>query len=171
MTSSEIRILDARPADAAAIGEILNDEILHTTASWNEAPRSRREMSGWLKDKKAEGLPVLVARPPDSKDGVLGYASYGPFRAWAGYRYTVEHSVYVARGTRRLGIGEALLANLVERARIAGLHVMVGGIEAENEASLALHRKLGFAEVARLPEVGRKFDRWLTLVLMQLVLD
>jgi phosphinothricin acetyltransferase len=165
------QIEPARPADAAAIGEILNDAILHTTASWSEAPKTRSEMSVWIKGKKSDGLPLLVGRPAGSKDGVLGYASYGAFRAWPGYRYTVEHSVYVARGARRLGIGEALLRALIARAREAGLHAMVGGIEAENEPSLALHRKLGFVEVARLPEVGRKFESWLTLVLMQLILD
>jgi phosphinothricin acetyltransferase len=171
MSASSFQIVPARPADAAAIGELLNDEIRHTTANWNDAPKTRAEISAWIKGKKVDGYPLLVARPPDSKDGVLGYASYGSFRAAAGYRFTVEHSVYVARGARRLGIGEALLGEIVARAREAGLHVMVGGVEAENEASLALHRKLGFVEVARMPDVGRKFDRWLTLVFMQLILD
>jgi phosphinothricin acetyltransferase len=164
-------IRPARVSDAAGIAAILNDAILHTTASWADAPRSEEETAAWLAAKATDGLPVLVACAPDADGGgILGYASYGAFRAWAGYKHTVEHSVYVAKEARRRGMGEGLLAALIERARAAGLHVMVGGIGSENEASLALHSKLGFTEVARMPEVGRKFDRWLTLVLVQRML-
>jgi phosphinothricin acetyltransferase len=101
---------------------------------------------------------------------VLGYASYGPFRAFDGYRLTVEHSVYVSESARRRGVASALLVAIEAEARRAGMHVIVGGIAADNEPSLRLHRKLGYVETARMPEVGQKFGRWLDLVFMQKVL-
>ena len=113
------------------------------------------------------GLPVLVA---EEGGAVCGFASYGPFRAFDGYAETVEHGLYVAREAQRRGHGAALLGALVARAEAAGLHVMVAAIEARNEASLALHERFGFARVGLMPEVGRKFDRWLDLVLMQRIL-
>jgi L-amino acid N-acyltransferase len=106
----------------------------------------------------------LAAR---SGSGLLGYASYGPFRIPSGYRLTAEHSVYVREDARGRGIGKALLAALVERARVQGLHILVGGIDGDNELSIAMHKKMGFEESGRMPEVGRKFDRWLTLVFLQ----
>ena len=111
---------------------------------------------------------MLVARGEDG--AVLGYASYGAFRAYSGYRHTVEQSVYVHQDARGQGVGKALLARLVERARAQGLHVMVGALEAGNQASLGLHAAQGFVETARMPEVGRKFERWLTLVMVQKIL-
>ncbi len=113
------------------------------------------------------GFPVLVAAEGET---VLGYASYGPFRAFEGYRQTAEHSVYVAAAARRRGVAEALLRALEADARRAGLHVMLGGIAADNAPSLRLHAKLGFTETARMPEVGQKFGRWLDLVFMQKLL-
>ena len=101
---------------------------------------------------------------------MLGYGSYGPFRAFDGYRLTVEHSIYVAESARRHGIGSALLQGLERDARRAGMHVMLGGIAADNEPSLRLHARHGFVETARMPEVGQKFGRWLDLVFMQKVL-
>ena len=88
-----------------------------------------------------------------------------------GYKHTVEHSVYVHQNARRTGVASALMATLIERARAQGKHVMVGGIEAKNEASLALHSRFGFEKVGYLPEVGTKFGRWLDLIFMQLILD
>ena len=113
------------------------------------------------------GHPVLVAL----RDGaVLGYAGYGPFRPYDGYRETVELSVYVAQDSRRMGIAGALMTALEAEARKRGVHVMVGGIAAENEASIRLHLRHGFVETARMPQVGRKFGRYLDLVFMQKIL-
>ena len=157
-------------ADAPAIAAILNHAIEHTTANWNDQPQSDARMTLWLQEKAAGEWPVLVAR--DAKRGpALGYATCGPFRTFPGYRFTVEDSVYVAPDAQRRGVGRALLGALIETARAAGLHAMVAGSDAENASSIALHSALGFTEVARMPEVGRKFDRWLTLVLMQRALD
>ena len=158
----------AAPADVPAIAAILNDAIMNSVAAWRETPMTDDEMMTWFEGRDRD-FAVLVARGPDG--AVLGYASYGAFRAYSGYRHTVEHSVYVAGPARGQGIGTALLARLVERARGQGLHVMIGGLEAGNEASLALHAGQGFVETARMPEVGRKFERWLTLVFVQKLLS
>jgi phosphinothricin acetyltransferase len=141
---------------------------LRTTAVWYDLAKTDADMLDWFAKKRTLDHPVLVARIGKQ---VVGYATYGPFRAFPGYRHTVEHSVYVDQAYHRQGVGRLLLTRLIDEASDAGLHVMVGGIEAGNEASLALHRLLGFHEVGRLPEVGRKFDRWLTLVFVQLILD
>jgi phosphinothricin acetyltransferase len=124
-------------------------------------------MQAWFEDRDRD-YAVLVARGTDG--AVLGYASYGAFRAYSGYRHTVEHSVYVRGDARGQGIGTALLARLTERARAQGFHVMIGALEPNNEASVKLHLAQGFAETGRMPEVGRKFDRWLTLVFVQKIL-
>ena len=147
---------------------IYNHAVENTTAIWNDAVADLENRRDWWRGRVDAGFPVLVAAEGEA---VLGYASYGPFRAFAGYRLTVEHSVYVAEAARRGGVGMALLKALEAEARRAYLHVMIGGIAAENEPSLALHRKLGFGETGRMPEVGRKFGRYLDLVFMQKILD
>ncbi|MFN6955859.1 MAG: GNAT family N-acetyltransferase, partial [Acetobacteraceae bacterium] len=118
--------------------------------------------------RRAAGYPVLVAE----EDGeVLGLASFGEFRAWPGFRHTVEHSVHVRAGARGRGIGTALVAALFEPARALGKHVMIAGVDAANAGSIRMHERLGFARGAVLREVGRKFGRWLDLELMQKFLD
>jgi len=112
---------------------------------------------------------VLVAL--DESQTVVGYASFGNWRAFDGYRHTVEHSVNVLKGCQGAGIGKALMAALIERARAIGKHIMVAGIEARNVGSIALHKRLGFEEVGLLPEVGTKFGQWLDLAFLQLKLD
>jgi L-amino acid N-acyltransferase len=156
-------IEDAREEDIPAITAILNHAAAHTTATWHEYPKSEAEMADWFATRKKDYV-VLAAR---EASGLAGYASYGPFRAPSGYRLTVEHSIYVREDARGRGIGKALLAALIERARGQGLHALIGGVDADNSLSIALHEKFGFEETGRLPEVGRKFDRWLTLVFLQ----
>lgn len=162
-------IRSARADDAAAIAEIYNDAVQFTTAIWNETTVDAADRARWMEDHRAAGYPVLVA--VDEADTVLGYATFGDWRAWEGYRHTVEHSVYVRSDQHRRGLGEALLRELIERARELGKHVLVAGIESGNAGSIRLHEKLGFVEVGRLPHVGAKFGRWLDLVFLQLVLD
>lgn len=162
-----VAIEAAAPADVPAIAAILNDAIANSVAAWRETPMTEAEMQAWFEDRDRD-YAVLVARGTDG--AVLGYASYGAFRAYSGYRHTVEHSVYVRGDARGQGIGTALLARLIERARAQGFHVMVGALEANNGASLKLHLARGFVETGRMPEVGRKFDRWLTLVFVQKIL-
>jgi phosphinothricin acetyltransferase len=162
-----MRIRSACDADCSGILAIYNHAVRHTNAIWNDAPADEENRRHWLRTKTDAGLPVLVAV---ESGPLLGYASYGPFRPFDGYRLTVEHSVYVAEDSRRRGIAVALLRALEDVARTRGMHVMLGAISADNEASLRLHAGLGFVETARMPEVGRKFGRYLDLVFMQKVL-
>lgn len=161
---SQIRVRDAGEDDLSGVLAIYNHAVCHSTAIWNEIEVDLENRRGWWRGRTEAGFPVLVAVEATE---VLGYGSYGPFRAFDGYRQTVEHSVYVAEAARRRGVGRALLTALIERARRQGMHVIVGGIAADNEPSLRLHAALGFQESARMPEVGQKFGRWLDLVFMQ----
>jgi len=164
-----MRVRDAVDGDVEAILAIYNDAVAHTTAIWNERLVDLADRRAWLAARRAAGYPVLVA--VDAADAVLGYASFGDWRAFDGYRHTVEHSVYVAAGARGAGLGRALMVALIERARALRKHVMVAGIEAGNTASIRLHETLGFARVGLMPEVGTKFGRWLDLAFLQLTLD
>ncbi|MCX4098678.1 GNAT family N-acetyltransferase [Nocardia sp. alder85J] len=161
-------IRDAREDDLPAILAIHNDNIAVSTAIWDDQQVGLDERLAWWKSRTAAGHPVLVAEV----DGrVAGYASYGQFRPKIGYRHSVENSVYVADAFHRRGIATALLAELVERARLSGTaHAVIAAIESTNTVSIALHEKFGFRTVGVMPEVGRKFDRWLDLTLMQLTL-
>lgn len=146
---------------------IYNGAVENTTAIWNDAVADLENRREWWRGRVVAGFPVLVAVQGGT---VLGYASYGAFRAFDGYRHTAEHSVYVAETARRRGVAEALMRVLEAEARRAELHVLLGGIAADNEPSLRLHAKLGFRETARMHEVGQKFGRWLDLVFMQKIL-
>jgi L-amino acid N-acyltransferase len=162
------RISDATEEDVIGILAIFNDVIARTTAVYREAPVTLEERRLWRRSRLEQGFPVLVARGPDS---VLGFASFGEFRAWPCYRNTVEHTVHVHADARGQGIGRSLLEALLPRATALGKHVMVAGIDGDNAVSLRLHQRLGFTEVGRFREVGRKFDRWLDLVFMQRLLE
>lgn len=163
-----MQIRDAGIADLKALTEIHNHAVVHTTAIWNDDPVDVDDRAAWLGERSCDGFPVIVA-VDDS--GVLGYASFGRWRPHSGFRLTVEHSVYVREGQHGRGIGRALLTELIDRARAQGVHVMVAAVESGNAGSVALHTKLGFAEVGRMPQVGVKFGRWLDLSLLQLTLD
>jgi len=162
-------IRPARESDAERIAEIYNDAVLNTTAIWNENTVDYLNRITWMRARHDAGFPVIVA--VDETDRVLGYASYGDWRPWDGYRHTVEHSVYVDKNARGSGAGTALMQELIRLASAQGKHVMVAGIESENSASIALHKKLGFREAGRVSEVGTKFGRWLDLTFMQRHLD
>lgn len=163
-----IELRDATGKDLPAILAITNDAIATSEAIWATTPRDLDERRQWMSDRQSAGFPVVVA----VEDGlVLGFASYGPFRAYEGYAHTVEHSIYVSRGAQRRGIGRLLLDAMVSHAEKAGMHVLVGAITASNTASIALHRAAGFSESTPLPEMGRKFGRWLDLVFMYRLFD
>ncbi|HEV7305873.1 N-acetyltransferase family protein [Ensifer sp.] len=158
----------ATETDLPVICEIYNDAVANTTAIWNETPVDVANRTAWLKARADIGYPVLVAV---SKEGdVIGYASFGDWRPFDGYRHTVEHSVYVHKDRRGAGIGRALMVALIAEAERIGKHVMVAAIESENAASIRLHAQLGFVDTGRMREVGTKFGRWLDLTFMQLVL-
>jgi len=164
-----MRIRDASLADIEGITAIYNDAVANTAAIWNEKQVDADNRREWLHDRLKLSYPVLVAT--DDRDDVVGYASFGDWRAFDGYRHTVEHSVYVRGDQRRNGVGEALMIELITRARAIGKHAMIAGIEAGNIGSIRLHEKLGFRQVGLLPEVGTKFGRWLDLAFLQLLLD
>lgn len=164
---SSVLIRDAGEADLAPIRDIYNHAVEHTTAIWNEVLVDVDNRRSWMELRHAKGFPVLVAE----RDGrVAGYASYGDWRAFDGYRHTVEHSVYVDKDCRGGGIGRLLMQALIERAKAARVHVMIAAIEAENAASIRLHESLGFHLVGIHREVGTKFGRWLDLAAMELKL-
>lgn len=163
-----MEIRDAESGDVEGITAIYNDAVANSTAIWNETLVDRANRLAWLQERKRAGFPVLVAV---SDGSVIGYASFGDWRAFDGYRYTVEHSVYVRADQRGNGIGKALMLTLIARAEQLGKHVMVAGITADNVGSIRLHEKLGFEHVGHLKQVGTKFNRWLDLVLLQLMLD
>lgn len=157
-------IRPATEADIPAILAIYNDAVVNTAAIWNDDVVDLDNRLAWFAARQGQGYPVLVAVEGDD---VLGYASYGDFRAFQGYRFTVENSIYVASAARGKGAGTELLGALVEHAAANGKHVMVAGIEAGNEVSIRLHARHGFVETARMPELGFKFGRYLDLVFLQ----
>jgi len=166
---TSIQIKDATNQDVQGIMDIYNDAVLNTTAIWNDTTVTLANRLSWMNDRLSLGYPVIVAL--DTHQQVLGYASFGDWRAFEGYKYTVEHSVYVRKDARGVGIGKALMQELIIRAKKIGKHIMVAGIEAQNQSSIELHAKLGFMKVGLLPEVGTKFGKWLDLVFMQLKLN
>ena len=157
-------VREATLEDAADILTIYNYAAINTTAVWTDGPADLESRRHWLRARQEAGYPVLVAMKGQD---VVGFASFGDFRPFPGYRHTVENSVYVDERHHRAGIGRSLVAALIERATAMKKHAMIAGIDATNAGSIALHASLGFAEVARMPEVGCKFGRWLDLVFMQ----
>jgi phosphinothricin acetyltransferase len=153
----------------AAILDIFNDAIVTSTALYDYQPRAPESMVGWFKAKQDAGFPALGA--VDDAGTLLGFASYGTFRAWPAYKYSVEHSVYVHKTQRRKGIGLALLRNLIQVATQQQYHTLIGGIDITNTASIALHLKLGFVHSGTVRQAGFKFDRWLDLGFYQLLLS
>ena len=162
-------VRDAQEQDLPGILAIYNDAVEHSTAVWNETPVDLDNRRDWFAARRQQGFPVLVAVDPTG--AVTGYASFGAFRAFEGYRFTVEHSVYVRADQRGNGIGRALLQALIVLARAQRKHVMIGAIEAGNLGSIRLHESLGFKQTGHLAEVGTKFGRWLDLRILQLALD
>lgn len=161
-------IRPASEADLAGILVIYNDVVRSSAAVYTEQEASLDSRRQWYADRQALGYPVLVAE--DQAGAVAGFSSFGDFRPWPGYRFTVEHSVYIRDDCRGRGLGSALITPLFEQARALGKHVMIGGIDAGNPASIRLHEKLGFERAGTLREVGSKFGRWLDLVFMQRIL-
>ncbi|MBS8262436.1 N-acetyltransferase [Roseibium polysiphoniae] len=164
-----MQLRQALPEDLPALLEIHNHAVRNLTAAWTDQQDTLEDRRRWLEERERDGLPVFVAL--DGQMQVLGYGSFGTFRARPGYRHTAEHTIYVAEGAQGKGVGSALLKRLIERARRDGFHVLVGAVDGENKGSLAFHQKHGFETSACLPQVGTKFGRWLDLYFVTLVLD
>ncbi len=157
-------VRDATENDLPGILAIYNDVIATSTAIYTETQVTLADRAEWMRARLEQGYPVLVT---EDETGITGYGSFGDFRAWPGYRHTVEHSVHVRADRRAHGIGAAVVAELLRRAASMKKHVMIAGIDADNIASLRLHERLGFEKVAHFREVGWKFGRWLDLVFLQ----
>jgi L-amino acid N-acyltransferase len=157
-------IRDGVEADFEQITAIYNEVLTNSTAIYNDRPASVEERISWGRSRLAQGYPVLVAA-----DGaeIAGFATFGDFRAWPGYRFTVEGTVHVRSGGRGQGVGTELLKAILARAKAAGKHIMIAGVDSENAASLRFLERSGFERAGCLREVGYKFNRYLDLVFMQ----
>ncbi|MDT3719112.1 N-acetyltransferase family protein [Pseudomonas oryzihabitans] len=162
-------VRDATPADLPAVLAIYNDAVANTTAIWNDNLVDLANRQAWFDLRADQGYPILVAENAEGE--VVGYAAFGDWRPFDGFRHTVEHSVYVRNDQRGQGIGPRLMTVLIERARACDKHVMVAAIESGNLASIRLHERLGFLTTGQMPQVGTKFGRWLDLTFMQLMLE
>lgn len=156
----------ATQADLASINEIYNHYVLHSTCTYQEEPASAPEREVWFA-AHSPAHPITVA---EQEGHVVGWASLSPFHPRSAYRRTVEDSVYVRHDLQRRGIGSALLADSIDRAKALGHHTIIAGIDLDQSASLALHRKFQFLEAAHLREVGFKFGRWLDVIYLQKIL-
>ncbi len=157
-------IRQAQPADLEAILEIYNDAILKTTAVYDYKPHTIADRLAWYQKKVSDGFPVLVF---EENNLVIGWATFGPFRPWPAYKYTIEHSVYVHEDHRRKQVATKLLEQLIKIAGDREFATMVAGIDSANEASVAIHRKLGFTSCGTIKKAGYKFGRWLDLTFYQ----
>jgi len=157
-------IAEAVRTDLPEILAIYNEVIRNSTAVYSEVEFTAERGEAWFDAKAAQGFPFVVAR---DESGVVGFGTFGDFRAWPCYQFSVEHSVHVRVDRRGAGIGRALVRDLIQRASALGKHVMIAGVDADNVASIRLHEDLGFAVVGHFHEVGFKFGRWLDLVFLE----
>ncbi len=160
-------IRDATAADAAAVAALWNHYIRDTLVTFNWAEKSPDEVAGLMAARQAAGQAFLVA---EDAGGLAGFVTYAQFRGGVGYAHTMEHTILLAPAARGRGVGRALMAAAEAHARAAGVHSLFGGVSGANPEGRAFHRAVGFEEVAVLREVGRKWDRWLDLHLMQKIL-
>jgi phosphinothricin acetyltransferase len=163
-----MHIRDAAAGDLPELLAIYNDVIATSTAIYTEQAATLEDRTAWWNQRVSQGYPVLVAL---DGTGVIGFGSFGDFRAWPGYRFTVEHTVHVRADRRGQGVGSTLMAPLLGRASALGKHVVLAGVDAENLPSLRFHERLGFTRVAHFKHVGFKFGRWLDLIFLQRFLE
>ena len=161
-------IRDATLKDIPSILEIINIEIENSTSVYDYKKRSLENMIDWFKKKELDNLPIVVA---EKGNKILGYGTYGIFRPWDGYKFSIEHSIYLYKDFRNFGIGGRIMNELIQQAKKQGFHTMIAGVDAKNFASINFHRKFGFKEVGKFDQIGYKFGKWLDLIFMQLFLE
>src|SRR5690349_14031717 len=154
-----MKIIRCDNSYAAQILAIFNEAILNSTALYDYKARTPEMMAAWFEAKRKGNFPVIGVA--SDQGALMGFGSYGVFRAWPAYKYTVEHSIYVEASCRGRGIGKLLLQEIITSARGQNYHVLVGGIDSQNAASIGLHQRFGFRPAGTLHQVGFKFGRWL----------
>lgn len=154
--------------DTQYILDIINYNILNSTALYDYKTRNFEDQKRILKEKINKGFPVIVA---EFEGKLVGFGMYSEFRFREAYKFTVEHSVYVSPNELGKGFGKLIMAQLIELAKAQGLHTMIGVIDSENKSSILFHEQFGFKTVGIVKETGYKFDRWLDSVFMQLLLE
>jgi L-amino acid N-acyltransferase len=160
-----------RPAninDLPAITDIYKDVILNTTAVYAYEPYTLENRQAWFEDRMKHSFPVFVA---EHHNQVVGFSTYGVFRASPAYLYSVENTIHIHPDFRGQGVGQLLMPPIIEAARKQNMHMMVAGVDADNTGSIKFHEKFGFVKVAHFKGAGYKFNRWLDLVFLQLMLD
>ena len=168
ISSAAVRL--ATEADLPAINEIYNYYVPRSTCTYQLEPETDADRAAWFQAHPPDRYPAIVAE--DGLTGqVIGWGSLSPFRPRAAYKPTVELSVYIHHQHHRRGLGLRILEDLIERAKQAGYRSLIAGISADQTASIALHQRAGFKQVAYLVEAGYKFDRWLDVVYLQLMLS
>lgn len=160
-------IREATKKDLTVIREIWNYNISHTTVNFDYEPKSKEETEEWFGYKKKHNFPIFIA---DLNGQVAGYASYGTFRAWEGFKYAVEHSIYTHNDFQRMGAGKALMEHMILDAKNNGYRTMIGCIDAKNINSIHFHQKFNFEIVGKMKDIGFKFGNWLDGVFVQLLL-
>ena len=161
-------VRDANENDLSLLLDIYNDIILNSTAVYQYEVHTLQMRKEWFVAKRQQGFPVFVA---EDNDRITGFSTIGSFRQWQAYKYSVENSVYVASDQRGKGIGKLLMQPLIDAAIQMDMHTIIAGIDATNEVSLRLHKNFGFEEVAHFKQVGYKFNTWLDLKFLQLMLQ
>lgn len=164
-----MNLIQCDPSFSDQILAIFNEAIVHSTALYDYKPRTAESLIGWFENKRKGNFPVIGA--VDQAGRLLGFASYGTFRAWPAYKYSVEHSIYVAATHRGQGLGKLLLHETIQNAREQNYHVLIGGIDSQNSVSIRLHKRFGFVHAGTIQQVGFKFGRWLDLDFYQLILE
>ena len=161
-------IRPATLADLSGILQIYNEAVLNTTATYDYEPRTLEHRVAWFEDHQKNNYPVFVAENNEGR--IVGWSALNRYHDRMGYRFTTENSVYVAADQRGKGIGKLLLAPLIDAARMRGFRAILAAIDADNEASIRLHARFGFQHVGRFRQVGFKFERWLDVAYMELLL-
>ncbi|WP_283747111.1 GNAT family N-acetyltransferase [Bacillus cereus] len=161
-------IREATKKDLTYILDIYNDAILNSTAVYAYKSVTLEDRQSWYEQKIDEGYPILVC---EQDEKVVGFATFGPFRAWPAYKYSIEHSIYVDKEYRKNGIGKSLMKELLAIAQEREYMTLIAGIDAENEKSIALHQNYGFVHAGTIKKAGYKFNRWLDLAFYQLELN